>query len=162
MVAGALRLFYYLATSYRKEENPDFIADVTLTLVWSTIEVNVAMLVCSLPILSPIFRRFHRTMVSLSHRSLSHRSGATKWVDITNEQSNDEGAYQLSNTSRMKHGTAADTIASFQHDEIWGDDNRTLTSASFAGTREAPSAKAGILARTEISTTFEHSEQHLV
>ncbi|TGJ80466.1 hypothetical protein E0Z10_g8296 [Xylaria hypoxylon] len=42
--AGIARTYMYLVTSYDKEENPDFIADFTLCLLWSEIEANVAMM----------------------------------------------------------------------------------------------------------------------
>jgi hypothetical protein len=51
-------MYAYLTTSYDKEDNPDFIADFTLFITWSEIEVNVGMIVCCMPVLAPVVRRF--------------------------------------------------------------------------------------------------------
>ncbi|KAJ5205566.1 hypothetical protein N7472_002014 [Penicillium cf. griseofulvum] len=67
--AGVARTYIYLVTSYDKEDNPDFIADFTLFILWSEIEVNVAMIVCCMPVFGPVlgqcrdtlYRRFGRS-----------------------------------------------------------------------------------------------------
>ncbi|KAK5635985.1 hypothetical protein RRF57_011698 [Xylaria bambusicola] len=161
--AGIARLFYYLETSYHQKENPDFIADVTLTLLWSTIEVNVALIVCNLPVLGPIFRRF-RSNVAL----ISRRVGISSyWIDITKERTDDDavnkGSHQLSDLSRTGNLSTIDgesgTVTSSSQQatrDTWGKGRATVASAGFSGgAEENPNHGPGILARTEISTTFE-------
>lgn len=53
----ALRACIYLVTSYDKADNPDFIADFTLFILWSEIEANVAILVCCMPTLAPVIAK---------------------------------------------------------------------------------------------------------
>ncbi|KAI4114400.1 MAG: hypothetical protein LQ338_008014 [Usnochroma carphineum] len=55
--AGIARMIMYLVTSYQKGANPDFIADFTLFLLWSLIELNVAMICACLPTLLPVFAK---------------------------------------------------------------------------------------------------------
>ncbi|KAI0915157.1 hypothetical protein F4823DRAFT_630267 [Ustulina deusta] len=156
--AGIARLYYYLATSYNQADNPDFIGDVTLTLLWSTIELNVAMTVCSLPVLGPIFGRLRDKIVLLSRRS-----GITSWIDITKERTDDKGNYQLSDISRGRNSAAAETIStSSQQKDVWQEGRGTVASAGFSRAKVAPNHSSGILARTEISTTFEERGLHAV
>lgn len=72
--AGIARMYIYLTTSYDKEDNPDFIADFTLFILWSEIEVNVAMLVCCMPVLAPVIGKARDTIRSVV------RCGASKWT----------------------------------------------------------------------------------
>ncbi|KAL4766807.1 hypothetical protein BDW60DRAFT_212592 [Aspergillus nidulans var. acristatus] len=66
--AGVARTYIYLVTSYDKEDNLDFIADFTLFILWSEIKVNMAMIVCCMPVFGPVlgqcrdtlYRRFGR------------------------------------------------------------------------------------------------------
>ncbi|KAJ5972733.1 uncharacterized protein N7479_002651 [Penicillium vulpinum] len=55
--AGVARTYIYLVTSYDKNDNLDFIADFTLFILWSEIEVNVAMIVCCMPVFGPVLGR---------------------------------------------------------------------------------------------------------
>ncbi|KAL5335747.1 hypothetical protein BJX70DRAFT_374383 [Aspergillus crustosus] len=55
--AGIARTYIYLVTSYNKEDNLDFIADFTLFILWSEIEVNVALIVCCMPVFGPVLGR---------------------------------------------------------------------------------------------------------
>ncbi|KAH7324810.1 hypothetical protein B0I35DRAFT_476023 [Stachybotrys elegans] len=144
--AAVARLFYYLATSYNQEENPDFIGDVTLTLLWSTIEANVAMTVCCLPVLGPIFGGFRDKVVTMSRRS-----GINKWVDITNDRSSARHSYHL---SKLEDGIMNNRSSSSQK-EMWHEDHAIIATAGFSGAAESHDHQTGILARTEISTTFE-------
>ncbi|KAI0872895.1 hypothetical protein GGS24DRAFT_518089 [Hypoxylon argillaceum] len=154
--AGVARLYFYLATSYEMADNPDFIADVTLTLLWSTIEVNIAMTVCSLPILGPIFARARDYVITLSRRS-----GLTRWVDITNERPDSKKDYQLSDMSRAEHGivgTSSVDDTPRRQNEPWQNGSGTFASAGYSRTKEKPDHGSGILARTEIVTTYEQGE----
>ncbi|KAI1737123.1 hypothetical protein F4680DRAFT_451216 [Xylaria scruposa] len=156
--AGAARLYFYLATSYQMADNPDFIADVTLTLLWSTIEANIAMTVCSLPILGPIFARARDYVVTLSRRS-----GLTRWVDITNERSDGKKDYQLSDMSRAEHGivgTSSVNDTPRWQNEAWQDGSGTFASAGYFRAKENLDHGSGILARTEIVTTYEQGRPH--
>jgi hypothetical protein len=60
--AGIARTYIYLVTSYDKEDNLDFIADFTLFILWSEIEVNVAMIVCCMPVFGPVLRQCRDTL----------------------------------------------------------------------------------------------------
>ncbi|KAE8154331.1 hypothetical protein BDV25DRAFT_126613 [Aspergillus avenaceus] len=64
--AGIARMYIYLVTSYDKEDNPDFIADFTLFILWSEIEVNVGMIVCCMPILGPVLGRCRDYVIVLT------------------------------------------------------------------------------------------------
>ena len=67
-------MYIYLTTSYDKEDNPDFIADFTLFILWSEIEVNVAMLVCCMPVLAPVVGKARDAIFSVA------TCRASKWV----------------------------------------------------------------------------------
>lgn len=71
--AGIARMVAYLVTSYEKASNPDFIQDFTIFLLWSLIELNVAMICACLPTLLPVMAKLPRNMRSLvsSRRMLS-------------------------------------------------------------------------------------------
>ncbi|CAI7590130.1 unnamed protein product [Penicillium glandicola] len=60
--AGVARTYIYLVTSYDKASNLDFIADFTLFILWSEIEVNVAMIVCCMPVFGPVLGRCRDTL----------------------------------------------------------------------------------------------------
>lgn len=66
--AGIARTYIYLVTSYDKEDNPDFIADFTLFILWSEIEVNVAMIVCCMPVFGPVLGQWRDSL----YRRLGH------------------------------------------------------------------------------------------
>ncbi|KAL2037574.1 hypothetical protein N7G274_009687 [Stereocaulon virgatum] len=59
--AGIARMVAYLVTSYEKESNPDFIQDFTIFLLWSLIELNVAMICACLPTLLPVVAKIPRS-----------------------------------------------------------------------------------------------------
>ncbi|KAK2589608.1 hypothetical protein QQS21_012717 [Conoideocrella luteorostrata] len=156
IASGVARLFYYLATSYNHVENPDFIGDVTLTLLWSTIELNVAMIVCSLPVLSPIFEKFRSNLVSLSGRL-----GIAKWTNISNERSDRKGSNQISDILRAENGAArkeGQGFSTHRHNYMWPGGHGAVSSAGFFGIQDSPDHSRGILARTEISTTIEENK----
>ena len=67
--AGVARTYIYLVTSYDKEDNPDFIADFTLFILWSEIEVNVAMIVCCMPVFGPVLGQCRDTLYRFFGRS---------------------------------------------------------------------------------------------
>ncbi|KAL3478697.1 hypothetical protein BJX99DRAFT_256347 [Aspergillus californicus] len=73
--AGVARTYIYLVTSYDKEDNPDFIADFTLFILWSEIEVNVAMIVCCMPVFAPVLSRCRDSLCRLSGRSKDSEFG---------------------------------------------------------------------------------------
>lgn len=50
-------MYIYLVTSYDKEDNPDYLGDFTLFMLWSDIELNIAMLVSCMPTLTPLLAR---------------------------------------------------------------------------------------------------------
>ncbi|KAI1652710.1 hypothetical protein F4813DRAFT_377218 [Daldinia decipiens] len=65
IAAGIARMYIYLVTSYDKEDNPDFIADFTLFILWSEIEANVAMVVCCMPTLAPVLAKCNNCVTFL-------------------------------------------------------------------------------------------------
>lgn len=60
--AGVARTYIYLVTSYDKEDNADFIADFTLFILWSEIELNVAMIVCCMPVFGSVLGQCRDTL----------------------------------------------------------------------------------------------------
>ncbi|KAL2045928.1 hypothetical protein ABVK25_011924 [Lepraria finkii] len=71
--AGIARMVAYLVTSYDKESNPDFIQNFTIVLLWSLVELNVAMICACLPTLLPVVAKMLRSLRSFesSKRLLS-------------------------------------------------------------------------------------------
>ncbi|KAJ5630200.1 Carboxylesterase type B [Penicillium longicatenatum] len=43
-------------------DNPDFIAGFTLFILWSEMEVNVAMIVCCMPVFGPVLGQWRETL----------------------------------------------------------------------------------------------------
>ena len=68
-------MYIYLVTSYDPASNPDFIADFTLFILWSEIEVNVAMIVSCMPVLTPIATRLRDGVLAVLGRQLASSDG---------------------------------------------------------------------------------------
>ncbi|KAJ5729940.1 uncharacterized protein N7483_004448 [Penicillium malachiteum] len=72
--AGIARMYIYLVTSYDKKDNPDFIAGFTLFILWSAIELNVAMIVCCMPVCGPVIAKIRDSFKGLGHKNASYPS----------------------------------------------------------------------------------------
>jgi hypothetical protein len=128
-------MFTYLVTSYQKELNPDFIADFTLFILWSEIEVNVAMIVCCMPILGPVIGRFRNACAPIV-RSM----GLSKWSLLSTDKS---GVSKL--------GSSSQTV-SLPLDIVTANKTRCTVAAP----QDTPVGHTqGIVARTEISRSYE-------
>jgi hypothetical protein len=141
----------YLVTSYDKEDNPDFIADFTLCILWSEIEANVAMLVANLPTLNPVIATFSSAIAS-SLRS----TPLGKWLPPPLSQKSSHVTtedLELSLPSKRRRMNISQL--SFDKQMLWQEGQGTITIAGYADTKELPSNNRSILARTDISTTFE-------
>ncbi|KAI1089105.1 hypothetical protein F5B19DRAFT_468782 [Rostrohypoxylon terebratum] len=150
--AGIARMYIYLVTSYDKEDNPDFIADFTLFILWSEIEVNVAMVVCCLPTLAPIIGKFNEGLITLlgpSHPShwtlLSSGRAASKISDI---------GVELPVASKTR--TFSPAGLTINETVPWEGDPRMVTEAGYnKNTNERFQQRRGIIARTDIYRSFE-------
>ncbi|KAJ8128843.1 hypothetical protein O1611_g4794 [Lasiodiplodia mahajangana] len=149
--AGIARAYMYLVTSYDKEDNPDFIADFTLCLLWSEIEANVAMLVANLPTLNPVIANLSSAIMS-SLRTTSF----SKWLPLPPEpkhsfESSEDLDLPLPSKLRRKH------LSRLSSDEqiLWQEGQGTITAAGYSDTtKELPKNNRRILVHTDISTTF--------
>ncbi|KAJ5173917.1 uncharacterized protein N7500_001848 [Penicillium coprophilum] len=94
--AGVARTYIYLVTSYDKEDNPDFIADFTLFILWSEIEVNVAMIVCCMPVFGPVLGQCRDTLYRRFGRS---KDGEFGLLGHSTSASTNDGKTPLTNFS---------------------------------------------------------------
>ncbi|OTA98111.1 hypothetical protein M426DRAFT_28773 [Hypoxylon sp. CI-4A] len=149
--AGIARMYLYLVSDYDKKDNPDFIADFTLFILWSEIEANVAMIVCCLPTLAPV--------ISKSNHTLASYLGPTRpgrWIYLPSSM----GASKFSDVE-MESPVAPKTTYSppkrVSENEIipWKGDPGVIAKASYDSTEAPPNRHKGILARTEISRSTE-------
>ncbi|KAL5044216.1 hypothetical protein BDW71DRAFT_215770 [Aspergillus fruticulosus] len=83
--AGVARTYIYLVTSYDKEDNLDFIADFTLFILWSEIEVNVAMIVCCMPVFGPVLGQCRDTLYH--HFGRPKNGNGVDYLRLPNENS---------------------------------------------------------------------------
>ncbi|KAL7622117.1 hypothetical protein AAE478_007619 [Parahypoxylon ruwenzoriense] len=136
--AGIARMYIYLVTSYDKEDNPDFIADFTLFILWSEIEANVAMIVCCMPTLAPVLGKFSDNLASLL--GSAHHG---KWTIISSDRA-------------TGNGRKADIELPLHNKVIpWQGGPGVVTEAGHSEAEEQFNNNEGILARTEIHRTFE-------
>ena len=150
-------MYIYLTTSYDKEDNPDFIADFTLFILWSDIEVNVGMMVCCMPTFIPVVGKCRDTVLylarssRLSKWSLVYPEKIEKqrfhnWYGRSEDSSLDDLVHKRNYRPRKPRFVAHDTIG-------------TKTTAGLAPRDDDIEAQlqsnAGILARTEISNTLD-------
>lgn len=136
-------------TSYDKADNPDFIADFTLFMMWSEVEANVAMLVCCMPTLSPVVAKLYggvthslRYVLARRWRLLSHERGGSK-----------EGL-----AGKNLHASEVlpnPPTASYDYRNPWHGTFGSVTSAGYNDLESQPYNEDGILTRTEILRTSE-------
>ncbi|KAK6953910.1 hypothetical protein Daesc_003872 [Daldinia eschscholtzii] len=135
-------------------ENPDFIGNFTLFILWSVIEVNVAIIVCCIPTLTPVLEGYYHSLVVLLSRVRPKKWRLSLLSRDTGESSN------ISPKAPVISEVSLVPLRNFPHDGAsWQDVPRVITKASY-GAAEAQMAQnnEGILARTEISRTFEPRE----
>ncbi|CDM37566.1 hypothetical protein DTO013E5_7646 [Penicillium roqueforti] len=94
--AGVARTYIYLVTSYDKEDNLDFIADFTLFILWSEIEVNVAMIVCCMPVFGPVLGQCRDTLYRRFGRS---KDGEFGLLGPSTSESTNDGKTRLASFS---------------------------------------------------------------
>ncbi|KAI0854094.1 hypothetical protein F5Y00DRAFT_256594 [Daldinia vernicosa] len=56
---GAARMYFYIISAYDVDDNPDFLSNFTLFILWSDIEANVAIVICYMPTLTPVLRSYY-------------------------------------------------------------------------------------------------------
>jgi hypothetical protein len=150
--AGIARTYMYLVTSYDKEENPDFIADFTLCILWSEIEANVAMLVSSLPVLSPVIGKFSNWAAS-SLRATPLGKWLPAPISTTKHSHAASDDVELSLSSKLRRKQPSRLSSDKQM--LWQEGQGTIATAGYSNIHEMPGNNRSILARTDISTTFE-------
>ncbi|KAI1308846.1 hypothetical protein F5Y03DRAFT_349424 [Xylaria venustula] len=144
--AGIARLYYYLVTSYDKEDNPDFIADFTLFILWSDIEANVAMIVCCMPTLSPVLGRCGTWLNHGLRRVLP-----SSWMLLSVEKGYDASTDQ--NLAQLDHSQSELPKELSDQDSPWHSDFGTVTAAGYSDRYEPLGDHQGIRAHTEIIRT---------
>ncbi|KAJ5915816.1 hypothetical protein N7454_010957 [Penicillium verhagenii] len=134
--AGIARMYIYLVTSYDKQDNPDFIADFTLFMLWSTIEVNVGMIVCSMPVCGPVAAKIRDRFTTVLGRKHTKYDYVREGNHLTSRSKSLSGS-----TASCELGICRTAIAARDPWEL-EDIERQL---------EAPAA---IVVRTQISKTW--------
>jgi hypothetical protein len=141
-------MYIYLVTSYDKVTNPDFIGDFTLFILWSEIEVNVALMVCCMPAMGPVLDRT---------RSYLKRTPVGKWMPLS--AATKENSKKLSADTELSHHRGLDHRRSAwpSNDDVpWqGSDTTTATATHVVDSDTEFPQVNGILTRTEISRTSE-------
>ncbi|KAI1801822.1 hypothetical protein F4811DRAFT_573640 [Daldinia bambusicola] len=147
--AGIARMYIYLVTSYDKEDNPDFIADFTLFILWSEIEANVAMVVCCMPTLTPALGKFSDSLATLWAKNQSD-----KWAlpssNVSASKLSAEPPLPLETMSLPAKGHSQNGIVP------WQDAPRVVTEAGYNNIGEQSENNHGITTRTEIYRTLEY------
>ncbi|KAI0469384.1 hypothetical protein F4859DRAFT_487987 [Xylaria cf. heliscus] len=145
--AGIARTYMYLVTSYNQMENPDFIADYTLCILWSEIEANVAMIVCCLPTFGPILKKVDQVGSSIL---------SSKWFPLyAEDESRGVSTGDMELSERRKKGSRL----SSDKQRLWDDGLGTVATTAGYSQESDPPINNGIIARTDISTTFETKDQ---
>lgn len=134
-------------TSYDKRDNPDFIADFTLFILWSEIEANVAMIVCCLPTLAPVLEECRGWLVSILNKILPGR-----WMLLSVDQTRKtpDQDLELSDSTRNSF-----TKKSRGKGLPWQGDRGEVTAAGYSNKYEPSNYESGITAHTEITRTSE-------
>jgi hypothetical protein len=141
--AGIARSYVYLVTSYDKKDNLDFIADFTIFILWSEIEINIAMLVCCLPTMAPALGKLRDIISGHLPRSLRHN-----WTLLSSGKATAGTAPSLDDIPTNSMEMRSDVPS-------WLGGGRVVIAASRYDVEEQPADADRILARTEITTTSE-------
>ncbi|KAL4794453.1 hypothetical protein BDV19DRAFT_390290 [Aspergillus venezuelensis] len=158
--AGVARTYIYLVTSYDKEHNLDFIADFTLFILWSEIEVNVAMVVCCMPVFAPVVGRCRDLLYSRIGKS---RGSTMKFSEEMTDKKDTSKKHLISTSTDSQNYSQNHDHDTFEADGPWKGGAQTLCNVSRTRSRTgdmgdveaAGSARdGGILVRTEIFSGF--------
>lgn len=136
-------MYTYLVTCADRADNPDFIADFTLFITWSEVKVNVAILTCCMPTLSPVVGKFYSGLTG-SLRSILPGT----WSFLSHERDGSKEA------SAGNNRPAVGTLIPLD-DRPWLRGIGTVTSAGYTDLEGQPYYEGGILARTEIQRSSE-------
>ncbi|KAI0546955.1 hypothetical protein F4679DRAFT_555922 [Xylaria curta] len=149
--AGIARAYVYLVTSYDKEDNLDFIADFTLFILWSEIEINIAMLVCCMPVMAPSLRKLRDNISCLLPRSL--RRG---WMLISSDKTASGTVFSKNIEPCDRDGVALNSMERRSDMPSWlGASGSVAIVAGHDDVERQPKDAGTILARTEITSTSE-------
>ncbi|KAL4779980.1 hypothetical protein BJX76DRAFT_351335 [Aspergillus varians] len=153
--AGVARTYIYLVTSYDKENSLDFIADFTLFILWSEIEVNVAMVVCCMPVFGPIlgqcrdiwYQRFRKSKDSkckFSAKFIGSKDVSKKYLTSTSSVSYTYGDHDAHEAEWPWNG----------HAHTWSSAGQTQTTDGMDIETPDQPCDGEILVRTEIFSVF--------
>ncbi|KAI1124348.1 hypothetical protein F5Y10DRAFT_249614 [Nemania abortiva] len=149
--AGIARAYVYLVTSYDKKDNLDFIADFTLFILWSEIEVNVAMLVCCMPVVAPSLRKFRDDISGLIPRSLRHN-----WMLLSSGKTRSRTVFSKNAEQYSRDGMPHDATEMRSGMPSWpGTGGSVAIVAGRDNAERQPEDSGIILTRTEITSTSE-------
>ncbi|KAK8129939.1 hypothetical protein PG999_002319 [Apiospora kogelbergensis] len=143
--ASIARMYMYLITSYQELTNPDLIADVTLALLWSDIEANIALMVCCIPTLAPVIGRCRERLIP------GLFTPAPKGLFSSNKSKASGNTYtELSDVSKSKPTPSREA---WNNRENWAEVPGTVAAAGYSGTVRLNTGR-GIMAHTEVSTSY--------
>lgn len=145
-------MYIYLVTSYDKQDNPDFIADFTLFILWSEIEANVAMLVCCMPTMGPVMGSIHKGAAYHLRAAMPN-----SWTRFSNERATTN---KDTETGVQLHGVSDAWLRSpppTYYGTNWLGGGSSITAAGYSSMEDnwSDCERGGILTRTEISRTLE-------
>ncbi|KAI8959242.1 hypothetical protein F5Y11DRAFT_13691 [Daldinia sp. FL1419] len=146
--AGIARMYVYLVTSYDKEDNPDFIADFTIFILWSDIEANIAMIVCCMPTLAPVLAKCGDVITFISSKAPPEEWTAP-YLNLSGNNINAEQNIDLGTVSSSK-------VLSRDGIGPWQEGPRVTTEVGYYEDGNKPKEGQGITTRTEIYSTLEH------
>lgn len=158
-------MYIYLVTSYDKEDNPDFIADFTLFILWSEVAANVAIVVSCMPTLSPVVARCFEGVAEFM-RSRSFRNSKSKSAFVSLEYQKNDKRYtapsevELQQQSVNMHNGGQDPWSLHQSAAYgqrlgWVGDSSAFIAAGDTDLERQYLPEGGILTRTEIYRTLE-------
>ena len=142
-------MYAYLVTSYDMADNPDFIADSTIYIVWSDVEANVAMLVCCMPTFGPAVAKAHDSLVDHLRAALPGR-----WKRLPRKREDSKDGHTDTELPAVRPTLSTPKSASYDR-ASWRGDRETVIAAGFPDLEGQQYNKRGILTRTEIHRTSE-------
>ncbi|KAI1114928.1 hypothetical protein F5Y14DRAFT_461024 [Nemania sp. NC0429] len=149
--AGIARSYVYLVTSYDKEDNLDFIADFTIFILWSEIEVNIAMLVCCMPVLAPSLHKMRECASHLLPRRLQ-----PNWMLLSPEKAASGTSFSKSSKPYSRDSVPLESVTRASETPSWlGASGSVAIVAEHDDVEGRPENFGVILAQTEIKSTSE-------
>lgn len=134
-------MYIYLVTSYDKEDNPNFIADFTIFMLWSVIELNIAMIICCMPVCGPVAAKTAAKIRDAVAMTMGH--GRSKYAAYDPEK---DSRACLTDRSRSLRGSASSYEMGTCHTSIGVPSSR--------GAGEQLDEPAAIVVRTDIFSTY--------